>query len=236
MITIQVDTKATTRWLDDLQRRQVPFATALALTKTAKKIEQSLKAEMASGFGSPSPYTLRSTFSTSATKSSLMAIVGIKDKAPAGGTAPSKLLKEHFTGGSRGNKPMEVAMMAAGALRNGWRVVPGAGMPLDAYGNPKRNAVREILGALRSKMQIYKGRGKRMAMVGYFVVPVSADARLAPGVYWRSGRAIRPMFLFVESAGYRKRFDLPRLASTVVAREFNGEFNSALAKALASAR
>lgn len=235
-ISIKVETPAIP-FLNDVQKRQLPYATALALTRTAKRLEQSLQLELSGKLESPSPYTLRSTFSTSATKLKLSAEVGIKDKRPAGGTAPAMLLKEHFSGGERGNKPMEKAMAAIGALRSGWRVVPGAGMPLDAYGNPRRTTVREILGALRSKMQVYKGRGKRMALVGYFVVPVGAASHLDPGIYWRSNaRAIRPMFLFVQAAGYRKRFDMPRLANTVVAREFEPQFKAALAQALATAR
>lgn len=236
MITVQVDTRETTRWLNDVQKKQVPFATALALTRTAKKLEQSLQQEMAAKFESASPYTLRGTFSTSATKRNLTAMVGVKDKKPAGGTAPATLLKEHFSGGPRGNKPMEVAMAAIGSLRSGWRAVPGAGMPLDAYGNPKRTVVREILGALRSNMQVHKGRGKRRALVGYFVVPVGATGRLVPGIYWRSARAIRPMFVFVQSQTYRKRFDLPVLAQRVVSAEFPNQFNAALSSALATAR
>lgn len=235
-ISVQADIKAATRYLDDVQRRQIPFATALALTRTAKQAEKALSDHLVRRLESPSPYTKRSTFSTSATKTTLQAMVGIKDKKPAGGTAPAVLLKEHFSGGARGNKPMEKAIASMGLLPSGWRMVVGAGMPVDAYGNPRRNAVRELIGALRSRMQVYKGKGKRAAAVGYFAVPVGTQAHLSPGIYWRKGRAIRPMFLFVKQASYRKRFDLPTIARDVVAREFDSNFNAALGSALATAR
>lgn len=236
MITIQVDTKDATRWLNDVQRKQLPFATAVALTRTAGLVEKSLLGEITAKLDNPSPYTKRSTFKTSAKKTALYAEVGIKDKKPAGGTAPAVLLGEHFSGGLRGNKPMEKAIAALGAMPSGWRVVPGAGMPLDAYGNPKRNAVREVIQSLRSKTQVYKGRGKRVALVGYFVIPVGADSHLQPGIYTRKGRDISPVFLYIKAAGYRKRFDLPALAQRVVAREFNNQFDAALSAALATAR
>lgn len=232
---VTVDTRAATRWMSDMQRRQIPFATALALTRTAKLVEKSLQQELASKLDA-SPYTKRSTFSTSATKTNLRAIVGIKDKKPAGGTAPAVLLKEHFGGGMRGNKPMEKAIALLGLLPSGWRIVPGAGMPLDAYGNPKRNAVRELIGALRSRIQVYQGRGKRMGLVGYFVVQVGSQSHLDPGIYWRKGRALRPMFLFVQSASYSKRFDLPAMGRRVVDEQFASQFSAAFSQAISSAR
>lgn len=235
MITITVDSRDTLRYLDSAQRNQIPFATALALTRTAKLVEKSLQVEMA-GKLNASPYTKRSTFSTSATKANLQAIVGIKDKKPAGGTAPNVLLKEHFGGGIRGNKPMEKAIASLGVLPSGWRIVPGAGMPLDAYGNPRRNAVREVIGALRSRLQLYKGRGKRAGLVGYFAVPVGSSSHLSPGIYWRKGRALRPMFLFIQSASYSSRFNLPALGRRVVDEQFDTQFASALAQATATAR
>lgn len=235
MITITVDNRQTTRWLNDLQRKQIPFATALALTRTGKLVEKALQTEMA-GKLDASPYAKRSTFSTSANKINLEATVGLKDKKPAGGTAPAVLLKEHFGGGMRGNKPMEKAIAALGAMPTGWRVVPGAAMPLDAYGNPKRNAVREVIQSLRAKTQIYKGRGKRVALVGYFVIHVGASSHLQPGIYMRKGREVSPMFLYIKSATYRKRFDLPALATRVVANEYSNQFDAALSSALATAR
>lgn len=235
-INVKADIAAATEFLNDMQRSQVPFAAALALTRTGKKLSTNLAGELRSKLESPSPYTLRSTFSTVSTKVNLSTTVGIKDMKPAGGTAPAVLLKEHFGGGLRGHKPMEKALAQMGDLPAGWRVVPGAGMPLDAYGNPKRTAVRELLGALRAGTQVYKGRGKKVALVGYFVIKVGARSNMHPGVYWRKGRAIRPMFLFIAQAGYRKRVDLPRMGQYTVARDFQNEFRQALSNAITTAR
>lgn len=234
-IKIKADISGALRYLDNVQRKQIPFATALALTRTGKLVEKSLQGELA-GKLNASPYTKRSTFSTSATKSRLQTIIGIKDKKPAGGTAPAVLLKEHFGGGARGNKPMEKAIASLGVMPSGWRVVPGAGMPLDSYGNPKRNAVRELIGALRSRTQVYQGRGKRMGLVGYFVIPVGVQSHLEPGIYWRKGRALRPMFLFIQSAKYTRRFDLPKLGRRVVDEQFASQFSTAFSQAIGSAR
>jgi hypothetical protein len=233
-INVKADVKEATRWLNDIQRKQVPFATAKALTSTAKLVQAELKREMLAEFDNPSAFTKNSTYSTSATKVTLQAEAGIKDRGMR--VTPAKLLKEHFTGGLRGGKPMERALIAMGALPSGWRAVPGQGMTLDGFGNPKRNQVREILGSLRSKASVYQGRGKKMALVGYFLVPIGSDSNLTPGIYWRSGSSIKPMFIFVKQATYRKVIDLPGIASKVVAKSFNAQFRAALDTALATAR
>ena len=84
-------------------------------------------------------------------------------------------------------------------------------MKLDAYGNPSRRVVAEMLGSLSSKMQIARGRGKNMRLVGYFAIAPGSNTGLAPGVYLRMGRELKCMLVFVRQAAYRKLFDLPRL-------------------------
>lgn len=236
MITVDV------RGLDGISEmlkrggKQTRFAAAVALTKTAKHVSTGLSQALSRALPGASPYTQRSSYSTSATKAGLTAKIGIKDKKPARGTAPATLLKEHFTGGRRGNKPMEKALMSLGMLPAGWRVVPGHGMPLDSHGNPRAKVVGEIIGALKSRMQIHKGRGKQVALVGYFAIGKDVTSPLAPGIYWRNGRAIKPMLLFIPTAGYRQVIDLPRLTQRIVGQRFALEFAAAYAAALSTAR
>lgn len=220
----------------DATAKQATFAAAVSLTKTGKQVEKKLQEAMRSGFKSASPYSLRGTFSTSATKTKLSTTIGIKDRKPSGGSAPAVLLKEHFGGGVRGPKPMEKALQSLGALPTGWRAVPGSAMRLDSYGNPSRRVVAEMLGSLSSKMQIARGRGKKMHLVGYFAVTPGANVGLAPGVYLRMGRELKCMLVFVRQATYRKLFDLPRLAQDVVDREFQTIFRAEMARAMRSAR
>jgi len=238
MLTVQIEgLEGLKRTLSDMGRKQVPFAAAKAITQTARSVEKRLQADMAGAFKSASPFVKRATFSTLATKATLTATVGLKDKKPSGGTAPAVLLKEHFTGGLRGSKPFEKAIMALGGLPRGWRAVPGSGIKLDAYGNPKRKEIGEMLGSLRTRMQVFKGRGKKMALVGFFVVPVGAQAQLHPGIYKRVARgAIKAMFVFVNQASYRKVIDIERTARDIVAREFQLNFDAAFTDAMRTAK
>lgn len=238
MITIKMEgLDELKRSLSDMASKQVPFAAALAITKTAKSVEARLQSDMAGAFKSPSPYVKRATFTQIANKRDLTATVGIKDMKPAGGTSPSLLLKEHFTGGIRGRKPFEKAIETIGGLPHGWRAIPGEGITLDSYGNPSRKEIGEMLGSLRSKMQVFKGRGKRLILIGYFIVPVGATTHLYPGIYKRMAhQSIKPLFIFVKSAAYKKVIDFERSANEIVAREFNPNFDSAFTDAMRTAK
>jgi hypothetical protein len=234
MIKVSIDIKPTLAMLAGAQK-QVEFSAAVAVTRTAKRIEKSLRKDLSTL--DATKYTKEGTFSTSATKAKLEAKVGIKDKKPGRGTSPAVLLKEHFGGGTRGNKPMEKALSAMGALPSGWRVVAGSGMKLDRYGNPTRNEVKQLLGSLRTGIAIYKGRGKRSWITGYFVILPNVRSHLQPGIYKRTNRmAIRPMLIFIKAATYRVRFDLPAIARDVVSQHFNAEFIAAYQAALATAK
>lgn len=245
MIRIDVsdNIKEVTKQLDDLARKQVPFATARALTATGRDVRQGLTNTMGSVFASPTSFVMRSPFSTVATKAKPEVTVGIKDQGN-GRASPADYLKEHFSGGARGFKPMELAMQSIGALPGGWRAIPAAGMKLDRNGNPNRNQVREVLGALKSAMRVHSGKGKRAQTITLFVRPVNGAPKriehLAPGIWQRtntaSGAKLEPVFLFVRGADYQKVIDLPKLTAEIVQAKFAGHFDTAMQDALRTAR
>lgn len=235
MITIKVDASRTLAMLGAAQK-QVKFATAVGLTRAAKDGAELLKRNLRSALPGASPYSLNSTYLVPAKPVALRSVFGIKDLKPARGTSPAVLLKEHFRGGVRGGKPMEVALAAIGAMPDGWRVIPGAGMKLDSYGNPRRGEIGEIIGALKTRMATFKGRGKAMKTVGYFVIAPGAASHLAPGIYRRiNQRAIVPMLLFVRVARYEKRIDMNQIGQRAAAG-FRAHFDKAFAQAMATAR
>jgi hypothetical protein len=200
-------------------------------------------------FDSPKPSIVKGTFSTPATRAKLETEVGVRDKKTASGFAPADYVGEHFSGAARPQKPYERALQSMGVLPDGWRAVPGEDLKLDRYGNPSRKDLAEVFGALKSRMSVYKGRGKKAARYGYFIVaPGSADPRtrhLIPGIWRRretyatgsyNDRPAIAVFIFVRHADYTKRIDLPRLAREVVEREFSAHFAAALDSAIRTAR
>ena len=242
MITINVRDNAADviRRLSDTAREQVPFATALALTRTARAVQRELRQEIISVFDQPTPFVVRGTFATIATKKKMQATVGMRDRGPDGRAGPAMYVKEFFNGGERQFKPYEMALAKMGCLPKGWKVVPGAALKRDRYGRPDRKMMAEIFGALGSGMSVFtQPRKQPQARIGYFVVMPGATGRAAhfkhPGIYRRvergAARAVQSVLIFVTAATYGKRIDLPALARAVVTRDFDSLFKAALTQA-----
>lgn len=241
MIEITVDSRDTTRWLDDVQRNQVPFATSVALNSTARIAQGSIRSEMQRVIDRPKPYTLGGTFVKNSTKRSLAAIVGLKDKATSGRSAGA-YLAPLVAGVPRKQTGWERALQGIGAIPNGMRAVPAAGAKLDSYGNLNKRQVTEIMGSLRSRLRTFKGRGKRAHAAGYFVAMPGArfSSHLVPGIYYRVERAgesvIKPVVIFVRQARYKQMLPIESIVRTSVGQHFHLEFDGAMARALATAR
>lgn len=241
MITITVDTREAARYLDSVQRKQLPFATSVALNNTAKLAQEDIKIEMGRVLDRPRPYTLGGTFVRPSTKHVLEAIVGLKDQA-ASGRAAGKYLQAQVSGGARRTTGYELALTKLGALPPGWRALPAEGAKLDRYGNLNQGQLTEIIGALKSGARVFKGKGKRLAATGYFISRAGdpRTAHLEPGIYYRIERsgqsAIIPVLIFAGRAQYQKKLDIHRTVRRTVDKRFNAEFSKALQRAMATAR
>ncbi|MEZ0246098.1 MAG: hypothetical protein ACAH09_05620 [Methylophilaceae bacterium] len=223
--------------------KQIPFAAAKTLTVIGKQAKSQLGSDIRDVFERPTPYIANSPFSTVATKAKPETIVGIRDQASRG-ASPAQYIKEHFGGGIRGSKPFEMLLGGMGVLPAGWKAVPAAGLKLDAFGNPSRAQLKEILGALRTGLRVASGRGKRQSLQGYFVVLPGKthrlSAHLSPGIWRRierSGRSvIIPVFIFVSNANYRDSINLRKIAANVIERDFNAVFAREMVNALGTAK
>ena len=230
--------------------RQVQFATAVALTRTATQdVRPTLKAEMARVFDRPVPYTLDSMFVKGATKTSLEAKVWLKDNPFGKGTPADRYLAPQIFGGERRQKGMERALQAARLMLPNQFAVPAAGAQLDANGNVKRSQIVQILSQLRAQLGAgYESRGsnsaasrRAVARQGqtYFAIPV-ATRGLHPGVYLKKrfahGTAIRPVFLFVSSVRYRPLLRFFEVGEAAARSAFPRNFDIEMKKAIASAR
>ncbi len=227
--------------------RQVNFAASRAINTTAFAINDRLKKEMASTFkGGATAYSLRAFSVTKADKVSLTATVSLRTDAPeGGGTQYAKALAHLFTGGQRKYKKLEGWLRARSLLPSGLTVAPGAGMPLDTFGNMRRTALTEMLGVIgsqRSNLRVYRktGAGKAQKAVGYFVALPGDKSKKHPGIYKRvesgTSSTLQPMVLYIDPVNYRKLIDIAKLGNEVVANTFQAAFDKELAAALASAK
>lgn len=220
---------------------QVPFAAALALTRTAQRTQAYLTGRLPQVFDRPTPYTRNSLFIRSATKTGLVASVYIKDQAPKG-TPAERYLRPEIEGGARNDKRSERALQASGLLPSGMQAVPAIGAEIDAYGNMKVGQIVAILAALKALAgtpytnapHVMRKRG-RYRNFKYFVA--LKGSHLKPGIYERLGpRHVVPVMIFVPRFVYRRRFDFYGEGTRFAQSIFNDEFAKAWLHALATAR
>lgn len=196
--------------------RQIPFATARALTATAKDVQRAEEREIREVFDQPVPFTQRAVGITSATKQRLQAVVVLKRKQAA-------YLKKQIEGGGRRRKPFEAQL----AKEQGQQVasaVPGAGATLNQYGNLTKAQVARL------------GRQAKGRKQGVFV-PKPGD-KLPPGVYQRQPDGkVKPVLVFTRRpAQYRKRFDFYGVARKTVRTAWQRNFATSFAQAVRTAR
>lgn len=226
--------------------KQANFAASRALNTVAFAVNDQLKKDMASTFkGGATAYSLRAFKVAKADKANLSASVTLRTDTPEGGTSYTKALAHLFTGGRRKYKKLEGWLRGRGLMPAGLTVAPGSGMPLDSYGNMRRNVLTEMLGVIgtqRANLRVYRktGAGKAQKAVGYFVIRPGDKSKKHPGIYKRietgTSSTITPMVLYVNPVNYRRFIVLDMLGSEVVGKTFQPAFDAELATALRSAR
>lgn len=229
--------------------KQASFAASKALNNAAFGANKQIKDQMQGTFqGGATAYTLRAFNITKANKQNLQATVMLRTDSQ-GGAPHSKTLAHLFTGGSRQWKKFEGLIRSSGYMPSGTIAVPGKAMRLDSRGNMSRAQLAELLGALRTGLQVVRtaGRSKQVKAVGYFVLP-KRHGQLPPGIYkrittggWASGGSqtstsgVQPMVVFVSMGTWRQYINLEAIAQQQL-RGFVADFNTQLRQALATAK
>lgn len=233
---------------------QIPYATMLALNKTAEQIRGELRTEMDRVFDRPTPWVLNSLRIKYATKSRLVAEIAYKDKNSA--ESSRSMLEPHVMAGPRHYKTMEVRLNRAGILPSGWNAVPGAGANLDSYGNMSQGQITQLLNVLgtyteagynkansKTVDRLAKGN-KKKGVYGftYWINPPGNNGpgkHLQPGVYQRVytgfGTSLKPILVFVKRATYKTRLDFYGIGQRIAARDLTNNMREAMAQAISTA-
>lgn len=231
-IDVKLNTEQVARELG-VAVRQVRFAAAVALTRTAKDVQRVMPAQLAQDLDKPTAFTTKGTFVRSARRDTLVSAVGFKD-------AQSKYMQYQVEGG--------VYKPPAAGIR-----LPG-NVQLNAFGNIPRGLVSKLKAAARDG-SLGKAVAKRLNAAGnrrkgaapiqlFYGQPRGARWRDAPVGIWRRippstpggvGKLV-PVILFEDTpAQYEQIFDFEGLARKVVQQNIQQNFDRALREALASA-
>jgi hypothetical protein len=238
-ITADFDVKEAIAGLDDVQKRQVPFATALALTRTAQKIKAAEIEEMKQVFDRPTKFTLNSLFMKKATKKRLEAVVWFRDFIPKG-TPAGKYLQPQIHGGTREAKRSEQHLRNRGILGRNQYLAPSRDAKLDRYGNISRGQIVKMLSQLRAQFDPYQNtvsdeakKRQRKGGVQFFAM---RRAGKFIGIWQRTGSGISPFLVATRKAPqYKPIFKFFEIGQKVAADNLRGEFDKAIEEALRTA-
>jgi hypothetical protein len=228
---------------DQLARaeRQIPFAVALGLTRTAQIAKREIEADMASVFDRPTRWTLNSLRLFPAKKDKLEARVWMKNEADKSVPA-TRWLNPEIEGGPRQDKRSEARLRRHGALPGGKYIVPGKGARLDRHGNLTKGTINKVISGLKafgdagyyanatnSKRSLKKGNAQRYFVMRRGTTPIGIAERT-------SRRRMHMLLAFVSRPTYRRRLDFYGTGERVVRDHLDKEVSKALEQAMKTAR
>lgn len=231
-------------------REALPIEIAQTLSKVAVLAKEGEYTHMKRVFDRPTPYTLRSLYTKSATTSDLTSKLWVKGKMEAGkGTPAEYYLTPQIFGGPRRLKRHEVALRNIGVLPPNLYCVPAKGADLDAYGNMKASQIVKIMSYFRAfsevgyRANITEQRKKKMAKgtkktagVVYFAIR-KRKGKLPPGIYTKtSGVGLKMLIAFVKRPHYTERLLFWETARDVANKNWKRLFDEAVERTLDKAR
>lgn len=250
MLTINVSSnleETVSQWAR-VMGSQMPFATALALTRTAKAAKEEVERQLPSLIDRPTPYTMRGFRLYPATKLKLLAEVDFRP-AFGSGTSARDYLSPLVYGGGRKLKAFERSLERTGLLPSGYAALPGSAAKIDAYGNMSRGQIVQIVSYFKSFgeqgysanmtdkkiARLAKGSKRTGAHGVSYFIGRPAGGRLPLGVWQKTylghGSAIKPIIIFAKLPTYRAQLDVPGIAKRVISERFVIELKQAMEQA-----
>lgn len=204
------------RRITALSQQQAPFAIAKGMSKTVREAKVAEDAHILAAFDKPTPFTKRAVAFTQATKSNLRATVLVKD-------VQAKYLEAEVFGGRRQLKSFEQQFATGGQAHV---VLPGAGAPLNQYGNLTKAKIKQIARDMNTA-----GKAKRF----FAGKPKGRD--LPAGIYTRTNnnQHITPLLVFANEAVYQKRFKFSEIAMDTITVRYEANLLEAWANAVRTA-
>ena len=215
-------------------REKMPFATVVALTRTAVKASALMQDHIRHKFDRPTQYAIGAPRAVPAKKTTLSSAVLLRD---FGGTPAGNYLGPEIIGGPRGQKRFEKALTYIGALPSGGFATPGAGAAMDQFGNQRSGEIVKILSTLKAFGETgyhanrSKGWAKKTRVGQIFVVRAGSNQPgLKPGIYKRGADCqVVPLMIFpTRTPHYTIRLPFEELVMADADKLFVPELEAAL--------
>ena len=219
-ISVRTNIKELQKKLNAFTHKQLPFATAQALTALVKTVQFEETKSLGSVFDRPTPFTQKAVGIIKARKDTLEAQVFVKDIAAA-------YLEPYETGGV--NKLNSRALLKP------------VDQPVNQFGNLGRNDIAKLkarsdifIGKVKTKAGEVDGVWQRVADVANVVSKSGKTRRTTRGI--NATEHLKLLIRFTDAHKVTQRWNYRMRAELIVQKNFNREMGSALARAVASAK
>lgn len=240
--------KSVNRRLNNLMRRQIPFAASKALNETGKVLLAVNKREMRKQFNKPVRYTMNAFYMKPARRNDLNMRIARKEK-PAG----RHYLDVQHKGGGRPRKGVESMMRYSLVYSGDLRAVLPTSRTTTAAGGISMARVNEAIAGLqasggagrvasssytKAKINTQAERLlKRTKPVGYFIGYKDQGKHKTDGIYRREGKSVKKMFHLLEyQPQYKPNFPFHAPLIRNVRSYFPTQMRKQLAMAMRTAR
>lgn len=223
MIDIRVtsDFNRLAQQLRAIGEKQVRYAGAVALTRTARDAAAALNDQMPKHLDNPTAFTKRAFTTRKATKQDLRAVVLAMP-------AQAKYLRYQIAGGSRA--PTKKAQRLPSQIK------------LNAFGNIPRGEIVRLIALAKEGKRLTKARGRKLGISNKLDLFYGDPGHgRPPGIYKRvvngDQNILVPLIVFpAVPAKYKPRLPMREIVQRVVNQRFADHFRAAWAEAVRTAR
>ncbi len=219
MLDVRADIKEVTRYLDRIQKKQIPFAASQALNKTAFYVRGKEQQAAKRKLDRPTPWTLKGFQYRKATKSRLWADVFIEDKR-------WEYMRWQVEGGTRQKRASSGEAVPVTIHLNKYGNIPGR------YQGKLQNLISRpdtFMGTVKGIKGLWQ-RGNISAK-GQFSM-----ARKRKNGARAQAKNLKLLVRLEQSVSYKKRLDFKGVAKRHANNRCPWEFKRQMSRALASAR
>jgi len=227
-ISVRANIKELQKSLSAFVQKQVPFATATALTALSKRVQQGEVDQLKKTLKNPSPFTLKSIRAIPARKNKLAATVFMMDKA-AGYMTPFEDGGVHQLNSKALLNPKDIKLNQYGQLPK--NILAALKARPDIFIGPVKTSKGVVNGVWQrptntKRVTLLNAKGKRLR--GINKMGTGADGE-------QHGR-LKLLIRFGDALPVNHRLSYKQRARQIINANFNAEFVKALTKAQATAK
>ena len=232
-MSVVAETKQLTKYLSNVQRKQIPFGTMMALNDVAFDARSYTQKSLPRRLDRPTPAMVKSVQVQKAKKKKLVATVGFAGlgfKRSSWRESAAEIMKRHIMGGTR---------LAEGTHLRIPSDTKGGGIKLNKYGNigGKKAKIAKMIG---NNDQFFEGIPKgdystRDRGIWERTPRNSKRATRSKAKKWKATGKIVQRIAYEPFADYSVRYPFERIVKLSVNKNYKKRFEAAINKALRSA-